>query len=89
MGDPRRQAALVEFAAAFGEEATLLDACLGLRMACSGAADPVRDEDKLRMLDALRARLDTWQPSHHPKWEAFDEAVRQLVVATLAEVDGG
>lgn len=82
---PRRQAALDQFKAAFGKDATLLDACLDLRMACSGACDPISDEGRATQVAALEVRLAVWEPRGEP-WRRFDEAVRELVRATIAEV---
>ena len=81
-----KQAALNLFKAAFGDDANLADACLGLRMACNGAADPIHPEELERGVAALRARLATWTPPHGPKWARLDAAFREMVEATLAEV---
>lgn len=81
-----KQEALDQFKAAFGQDATLLDACLELRMACNGAGDPLLPGEKPKMLAALRARLNTWSPSLSSNRARFDAAVRELVTATLLEV---
>lgn len=81
-----KQAALTQFKAVFGDDATLMDACLGLRMACNGSGDPIPDEERDKCLSALEGRLRTWTPPLGPQWAAFDEAVRQVVIATLVEV---
>lgn len=83
-----KQAALTQFKAAFGNEATLMDACLGLRMACNGAGDPISGEEKDKQMSALEARLRTWD-SPYAHRAAFDDAVRQVIVATLIEVGSG
>lgn len=79
-----QQAALSLFQATCGSGATLLSVCLGLRMAHTGIIEPHADVHA--RCAALRARLDAWTPSYHPSRVEFDEAVRRLVLATLAEV---
>lgn len=64
----------------------VLDLCLRLRMACSGSADPIHDDEACGALAYLRQRLLNWSPSH-PSNERFDQCVRQLIHATLAEVE--
>lgn len=66
---------------------TLPTLCLDLRMACNGSADPMKDEDRDGAIAYLQGRLDAWKPAVRGQ-ESFDEAVRQLVIATLAEVKG-
>ena len=72
--------------AAFGKDTTLLDACLMLRAACDGSADPISEAERDQCVEALRARLDVWEPPVLPKGARFDAAVRELVEATIAEV---
>lgn len=80
------QTAFSQFQATCGSGATLLSVCLDLRMAHTGATDPLPNEVVQARCAALRARLGAWTPSYHPGRAGFDEAVKQLVVATLAEV---
>lgn len=80
-----KQVALTQYKAVFGD-ATLMDACLDLRMACNGSGDPIPNEEKDKQMSALEGRLKAWTPSHGPQWAEFDEAVRQVVIATLVEV---
>jgi hypothetical protein len=62
--------------------AMLTDICMALRSACNGSADPWTDYKKSQTIRLLKARLATWQlPSNE-----VDEAVKQLVCATLKEV---
>lgn len=66
---------------------TIPTLCLDLRMACNGSADPMKDEDRNAAIAYLQSRIDAWKPSSRGQ-EGFDEAVRQLAIATLAEVRG-
>lgn len=78
-----------QFEAAFGRHVTLPDGCLWLRMAKTGAGDPLSPDAVEAMLQALEARLAAWTPSYSPTVAKFDEAVRQLVIATIDEVAPG
>ena len=84
----RRLDALKQFHVAFGSSGNLLSACLGLRMAHTGAREPYLPEHAASRIAALKLRLQEWEPSYDPKRAAFDEAVRQLILATLNEVSG-
>ena len=63
----------------------ILPVCLGLHMAHTGSADPLPEEDKARHVAWLRQRLADWQPAP-VWWTRFDDAVKALIEATLAEV---
>lgn len=65
---------------------TLPTLCLDLRMARNGSADPWSDTEVQEALAWLQHRLDTWKPSR-PAGNKFDECVRQLVIATIEEVE--
>lgn len=82
------QRALNAFKDAFGSDETLLSACLRIRMAHTGAADPIPYHQREAMIRALDLRLATWYPSQNPGRARFDAAVRELIEATLAEVRG-
>ena len=56
-------------------------------MACNGSADPMLAADRDAAIAYLQSRLDDWKPASRGQ-EGFDEAVRQRVIATLAEVNG-
>jgi hypothetical protein len=82
-----RLQALLNFEAAFGRDATLLDGCLTLRMSDWGATEPPLPDDRRKaMITALRERLATWEERSTPIRSKFDDLVRQLVVATLEEI---
>ncbi len=71
----------------FFAKSTLPELCMDLRMACNGSADPISDEERDDALAYLRKRLADWKPSILASGAAFDECVRQLVIATIAEVE--
>jgi hypothetical protein len=87
--DPRfyRQIAMAQFEDAFGKDLTLLDACMWLHHSSTGTGGILPPEVVDKMKAALRARLDAWTPSALPRSAGFDEAVRRLVVAALAEAE--
>lgn len=66
---------------------TLMDICLDLRMAHNGSADPIPAKETAEALAYLRERLAAWRPSPLPSGARFDECVRQLVLATIDEVE--
>jgi hypothetical protein len=62
----------------------LLALCLGVRMTLNGSADPWPTAETAQAVEYIQARLAEWTPSS-PKVEArFDEAVRQMCIATVA-----
>lgn len=65
----------------------LFDLCLRLRMACNGSADPISIEETHDAMAYLRRRLIHWTPSYHKAGERFDNCVRQLMNATIEEVE--
>lgn len=65
---------------------TLLDICLDLRMAHNGSADSMPEAETVEALAYLRERLAAWRPSR-TAGARFDECVRQLVLATIDEVE--
>ena len=71
--------------AAFGD-AEILSICLGLRMQHCGSCDPWPDEQAAEVVECLKLRLEVWSPPSGPHWARFDDAVRELIRATLAEV---
>jgi hypothetical protein len=65
----------------------LPEICLRLRMAVDGAADPWERATILSTLAMLQARLDTWEPSVLQNNERLDYAVKDMVAATISEVN--
>lgn len=74
-----RESADAAYRAAFGD-VPLLVACLRIREKHAG-------DDTASMLAALCGRVAAWTPSD-PKRQAFDDAARDVVLATIAEVGG-
>jgi hypothetical protein len=74
-------ASRVESARLFGDE-YLPTICTRLRAQMSGASDPWDDDLVGAAVALLRERLACWVPSH-PTNRRFDDAVRELVEATL------
>lgn len=68
------------------DAANLLDLCLRLRMAANGSADPIAEDAMEEALRYLRLRVSEWRRSTR-RSARFDECVRQLVLATIAEVE--
>lgn len=82
MSEERRKA--VELQAELCTYDTLPQICMELRMACNGSATPYRPEYVEKVVAMLKERLRTWEDSP-PKYARFDNAVRELVAATIAE----
>lgn len=74
------------------EEFSLLDVCQRLHMSRSGASDPLNMYIVKLMLNRLQNKINEWKD---PPWfsERYDNAVKNLIEATLAEYehkfDGG
>lgn len=62
----------------------LLDTCRAVHMSLTGASDPLKDFEE--SVEWLRSRLEDWKPGPG-RAEAFDEAVKAVLVAALAEVE--
>lgn len=69
----------------FGRQIMLPEICLNLRMAVNGSADPWPDDQIEKTVYILQRRLDLWIDSHS-RYKRVDDAVKELVIATLAEV---
>ncbi len=59
-------------------------ACEALHMDFTGAGE-LSDDDRDVYVAFLRHRLEVWRPQTVAAWAGFDDVMRQLVVATLAE----
>lgn len=68
-----------------GRGIMLPEICLGLRGACNGSADPWQPDLVKETLAMLQARMDSWRPGRKVE-ERFDNAVKELVAATMEEV---
>lgn len=62
----------------------ILAVCLALHTSHTGSAEPLPGEEEARYVAWLRQRLAEWQ-TPHPRTQRFDDAVKALVEATLAE----
>ena len=60
--------------------------CFGLRNSVDGSAEPISKEQEQQDLSYLRLVLETWVPST-PHQERLDNAVKELVSATIEEVE--
>ena len=65
---------------------TLLDVCLETHMATTGASDMMDDEWKVRNRRILETAVENWTPSS-PRHLRFDNAVLEIVKATLEEIE--
>lgn len=68
-------------------EHTLPEICMALHMALSGAGDPWDDEAERVAARYLRIRVARWRPSAGPLWREFDQCVKKLCEATVAEYE--
>jgi len=62
----------------------ILETCAFLHGAYTGASDPISDEHRADLRKWLGYRLENWHASIS-KALAYDNAVRDLILATLAE----
>ncbi len=63
----------------------ILEVCQELHMSRTGSADPLSDEMRVAMRTWLSSRLQLWRPSVGEQWRPYDEGIRSLIAATLAE----
>jgi hypothetical protein len=64
----------------------LLELCLELRMQANGSADWWGEHDEDRALLYLKERMEHWI-APQPSGQRFDDAVLELVKATIFEVE--
>lgn len=81
-----RHDAITEQDRLFGPQLMLPEICMNLRMAVNGSADPWPPEQVRETVAMFWARLATWQVQGQ-RSKRVDDAVRELVAATLAEVE--
>ena len=82
---PGRFRAIEEQTRLFGTK-MLPEICIELRHAVNGAADPWPDKEIAETVRMLTMRLDTWHASI--RWDQrFDDAVREMILATLELVE--
>lgn len=65
----------------------LLGVVSELRTSLWGASDPLSEDEETRYVEFLRSRLAAWEPSTTGRLERYDDAVRELCAAALAEYD--
>ena len=75
-------------AAAFGlsnqaELPSIYDLCLALRASANGMSDHMALDDVERYMLYLRCCLDTWEKSNRCGDERFDNAVKEMIEATI------
>jgi hypothetical protein len=70
-----------------GEPPDMLAIASDLHCAWTGACDPLPARERDRLLAIVRARLAHWHDSGGAPWHAYDEAVRAMLVAVIAEYD--
>ena len=61
--------------------------CLTLHASNCGSGDPCSAEQEEQALGFLRRKLVNWHRNGDDSTAVFDEAVRMLVVATIAETE--
>ena len=75
-----------EAQALMDNDETLLDICLETHMATTGASDMLDDEWMVRNRRVLEIAVENWTPSS-PRHLRFDNAVLELIKATLEEME--
>lgn len=63
----------------------LLTICLALHMSLNGSSDPLDRATHDRYVSTLKSAFHTWEAGR-PASKDFDDAVLDLILATLAEV---
>lgn len=54
-----------------------------IRLSVYGGSDPIEPADLDAIRDYLQHRLDNWKPTVRPERERYDNAVKELVLASL------
>lgn len=80
-----RMNALEEQERLFPKNQTLPEICQFLHMATNGSTDPLPSEVEIDACIMLTMRVATWR-NYNTLPEIFDEAVKNLVLATLRDV---
>jgi hypothetical protein len=65
----------------------LLAIAAALHCAWTGSCDGLPDAERDRLLAIVRARLANWRETTWPAVRDYDEAVRALLMAVVAEYD--
>lgn len=63
---------------------TLLECALDVRMSANGSLDRSRAEQDLD-IRVLEHSITNWKSTLNPKYERFDNAVKELILAALEE----
>lgn len=67
-------------------ESMLPSICMSVRIGVNGSGDEWEPSLIRETLEMLKARIDTWEDSVCQKEAAVDDAVKNLVQATISEV---
>lgn len=70
-----------------GPSQSLPEICLSLRQSLNGAAEPWSEEDVIRAYNLLKGTFDHWEPSIFDSDIVMDEAIKNLIGATLRYVE--
>lgn len=65
----------------------VVDLCEYVHTHLSGSAQGLSTAFLAGCVDELRLRLSKWK-APHPRWQRYDDAVKSLVEATIAEWEG-
>lgn len=71
----------------FGDNETLPEICMAIRIAVSGQGDSWSQRNLLQVREFLVNRIVWWSDSKSPIDNAFDKAVLDLMKATLLEMN--
>jgi hypothetical protein len=70
----------------FGKDVTLPEICMWIRAGVNGSGEPWNERDVRATICFLRERLRVWTGSVSRQSESFDESMKKMVEATIAEV---
>jgi len=63
----------------------VLGLALEVRMNASGASETLSPAEREVSAQLLRDLVETWAPSVHARWARFDGAVKEVLLAAIAE----
>lgn len=66
-------------------EYSIAEVCERLHMGMNGSSDALTDDEEKDLVETLKHRLATWEPTRWEPSSRYDAVYRELITATLAE----
>lgn len=72
----------------YGKSFDIFDVCDSVHGSITGSSDPLLTEELNKSIQFLQTCLDTWAETPWEETKEYDNAVKNLIIATINETNG-